>query len=169
MAQSTRLRLSKHEGAGNDFLVYADVAGATPLTESVARRLCDRRLGVGADGLIRIGPGRDGTDLSMQLRNADGGPAETSGNGLRCLAQAAVDLGLVSPVFTVATDAGVRRVEYTANGSARTLTWMAVGRVRSTWVILTWWCGATTSKRLISGSRGAGWPAPGPTSGTSNL
>jgi diaminopimelate epimerase len=132
MAQSTRLTLSKHEGAGNDFLVYADVAGATPLTESVARRLCDRRLGVGADGLIRIGAGREGTELSMQLRNADGGPAETSGNGLRCLAQAAVDLGLVGPVFTVATHAGRRRVEYTANGSGAGRADVEMGEARIT-------------------------------------
>lgn len=109
-----RLVLSKHEGAGNDFLVFVDAEGVVPLTAPLARHLCDRRLGVGADGLIRIGPGRDGAELSMQLRNADGGEAETSGNGLRCLAQAAVEHGLVrSPRFSVATDAGVRALEYT--------------------------------------------------------
>ncbi len=51
----------------------------------------------------------------MQLHNADGGEAEMSGNGIRCLAQAAVDAGLVSaPRFTVATAGGLRTVEYTA-------------------------------------------------------
>jgi len=105
--------LSKHEGAGNDFLVYVDVDDQVALTESLARHLCDRRRGVGADGIIRIGPGRDGADVSMQLRNADGGAAETSGNGLRCLAQAAVAHELVRPPrFTVATDAGLRSIEY---------------------------------------------------------
>jgi diaminopimelate epimerase len=120
MTEATRrLVLSKHEGAGNDFLVFVDVDEQVPLTDSLARSLCDRRRGVGADGLIRIGPGRGGADLSMQLRNADGGPAETSGNGLRCLAQAAMAHELVrSARFVVATDAGPRAIEYTAGPSA---------------------------------------------------
>ncbi len=76
--------------------------------------LADRHRGIGADGIIRVGPGRDGCHLSMELHNADGGAAEMSGNGIRCLAQAAVDAGLVSPpVFTVATGGGPRTVEYT--------------------------------------------------------
>ena len=53
--------------------------------------------GVGADGVIRVGPGRHGAEVSMELRNADGSAAEMSGNGIRCLAQAAVDAGAVSP------------------------------------------------------------------------
>jgi diaminopimelate epimerase len=134
VAEATRrLVLSKHEGAGNDFLVFVDAAGEVPLTERLARHLCDRRLGVGADGLIRIGPARDGADLSMQLRNADGGEAETSGNGLRCLAQAAVEHGLVRPPrFSVATGAGVRALEYTpgeATGEATVDVEMGVARL----------------------------------------
>jgi diaminopimelate epimerase len=79
------------------------------------RLLCDRRRGIGADGIIRVGPARRGGDLSMELRNADGSEAEMSGNGVRCLAQAAVDAGLVAPPrFTVATAAGVRTVEFVA-------------------------------------------------------
>ena len=52
---------------------------------------------MGADGIIVVGPGREGADLSMELRNADGSEAEMSGNGMRCLAQAAVEGGLVCP------------------------------------------------------------------------
>ncbi|HXQ18059.1 MAG TPA: diaminopimelate epimerase [Acidimicrobiales bacterium] len=118
-----RLVLSKHEGAGNDFLVFVDVDDQVPLTEELALGLCDRRRGIGADGIIRIGPGRDGADVSMQLRNADGGPAETSGNGLRCLAQAAVIHQLVRPPhFTVATAAGLRAVDYQPGASAEAAT-----------------------------------------------
>ncbi len=81
--------------------------------EREIRALCDRHLGVGADGVIRVGRGRCGAELSMDLRNADGSPAEMSGNGIRCLAQAAVDAGLVvPPAFTVETAAGLRTVEY---------------------------------------------------------
>jgi diaminopimelate epimerase len=104
---------TKHEGAGNDFMVVLDPHDGLRLSVAQIRLLCDRRRGIGADGIIRVGPGRDGCDLSMDLRNADGSPAEMSGNGIRCLAQAAVDAGLVQPPrFTVATGAGTRTVEF---------------------------------------------------------
>jgi diaminopimelate epimerase len=107
------VRASKHEGAGNDFLVVLDPQNALHLTVGQVRLLADRRRGIGADGIIRVGPGRDGCDLSMELRNADGSVAEMSGNGIRCLAQAAVDAGLVAPPrFTVATGGGPRTVDY---------------------------------------------------------
>ncbi|HEX3334733.1 MAG TPA: diaminopimelate epimerase, partial [Acidimicrobiales bacterium] len=109
------MHATKHEGAGNDFLVVLDPDDAIRLSGALVRLLADRHRGVGADGIIRVGPGRDGCDLSMQLFNADGGEAEMSGNGIRCLAQAAVDAGLVeAPRFTVATAAGTRTIEYTA-------------------------------------------------------
>ncbi len=108
-----RLRLTKHHGAGNDFLVLVDPDEELELDTAVVRALCHRRFGVGADGVIRVLSGRDRADLAMELRNADGSPAEMSGNGIRCLAQAAVEAGLVEPpTFSVATPAGVRVVEY---------------------------------------------------------
>jgi diaminopimelate epimerase len=112
------VRASKHEGAGNDFIVVLDPDDTLRLSVGQVRLLCDRRRGVGADGIIRVGPARQGCDLSMELRNADGGAAEMSGNGIRCLAQAAVDGGMVSPPrFTVATAAGVRTVDFVAGES----------------------------------------------------
>jgi diaminopimelate epimerase len=63
--------------------------------------------------VIRVLGGGQGAELGMELRNADGLEAEMSGNGIRCLAQAAVQAGLVSPpAFSVLTGAGVRTVEY---------------------------------------------------------
>jgi diaminopimelate epimerase len=119
----SRLALSKHEGAGNDFLVVIDPGDRVHLTAGQVRALCDRHQGVGADGLIRVGRGREGADLSMELRNADGREAEMSGNGARCLAQAAVDAGLVSPPrFTVSTGSGVRTVTYRPGDRAGTAT-----------------------------------------------
>ena len=107
------MHATKHEGAGNDFLVVLDPEDRIRLSVAQVRLLADRRRGVGADGIIRVGPGRGGCHLSMDLHNADGGVAEMSGNGIRCLAQAAVDAGLVSPPrFTVATLGGPRMVEY---------------------------------------------------------
>ena len=109
--------LSKHEGAGNDFLVLVDADQRWSLTAAEARALCDRRRGVGADGLLICGVG-DGTvdagaDLTMALFNADGSEAEMSGNGIRCLVQAATTAGLVEPgTVSVVTGAGLRTVEY---------------------------------------------------------
>ncbi len=118
------VHLSKHHGLGNDFLVLVDVDRDTPVDAATARRLCDRRLGVGADGLIRVVPATsaaatgdagadraDGADVAMELRNADGSVAEMSGNGIRCLAQAvARHRGVDTLDLAVATLAGVRRV-----------------------------------------------------------
>ncbi|HVC70754.1 MAG TPA: diaminopimelate epimerase [Acidimicrobiales bacterium] len=113
MVNTEGVRLTKHHGAGNDFLVMLDRDGVRPLSGAEVRALCDRRRGVGADGVLRATAGQNGADLTMQLRNADGGEAEMSGNGIRCLVQAAVDAGWVPPgPVSVATGVGLRVVDY---------------------------------------------------------
>jgi diaminopimelate epimerase len=115
MKRKGELRLTKHHGAGNDFLVLLDPDDRRPLSPAEVRILCDRRRGIGADGLMRGMNGRAGAVVTMDLRNADGGPAEMSGNGIRCLVQAAVDARWVAPgPVPVATPAGVRTVVYRA-------------------------------------------------------
>ncbi|MEQ1787406.1 MAG: diaminopimelate epimerase [Acidimicrobiales bacterium] len=105
------MRLTKHHGLGNDFLVLLDIDGITPVLPEQAVALCDRRTGIGADGLLRVTAGRGGADVTMELLNADGSVAEMSGNGIRCLAQAVFQAGLAPPpVLQVATDAGPRTV-----------------------------------------------------------
>jgi len=105
------MRLTKHHGLGNDFLVLLDIGGTSPVSAEDAVALCDRRTGVGADGLLRVTAGGDGADVSMLLFNADGSPAEMSGNGIRCLAQAVFQAGVAPPPdLLVATGAGPRRV-----------------------------------------------------------
>jgi diaminopimelate epimerase len=81
----TQLTLTKHHGLGNDFLVVVD----PPVDDlpALARRLCDRRRGIGADGLL-VATAEAGYDARMVLYNADGSRAEMSGNGIRCFAQA---------------------------------------------------------------------------------
>ncbi|HEY2427731.1 MAG TPA: diaminopimelate epimerase [Acidimicrobiales bacterium] len=108
---SSVLHLTKHHGLGNDFLVLLEPPPDLDAAE-LARRICDRRRGVGADGLTVGRPGIDGADITMELRNADGSRAEMSGNGIRCFAQAVWDAGLgpVGAELAVATDAGVRVV-----------------------------------------------------------
>jgi diaminopimelate epimerase len=112
------MQLTKHHGLGNDFLVVADPTA--PVDATLARALCDRHRGVGADGLLHLTAGT-GTDLRMVLLNADGGRAEMSGNGIGCLVQAAVRAGMADgPVVTVATDAGTRTVEIHPGASPNT-------------------------------------------------
>jgi diaminopimelate epimerase len=115
------VRLTKHHGLGNDFLVLLDPAGTAEFDPSAARALCDRHRGVGADGLIVVGPGRDGADVTMALRNADGSRAEMSGNGIRCLGQAvALARGADRLDLVVATDAGLRAVAVAPGPDPRT-------------------------------------------------
>jgi len=107
------MRLEKYHGLGNDFLVLLDLDGRHPVGGEEARALCDRHRGVGADGVIRVTAGP-----TMELYNADGGRAEMSGNGIRCLARAVVDGGIVvGPNLSVTTDAGVRHVRVGDDGS----------------------------------------------------
>ena len=109
MTARATVRLRKHHGLGNDFLVLIDRQACHPLDPGWARALCERHRGVGADGVIRATPGRDPGSWTMELRNADGSPAETSGNGLRCLAQALVMSGAAAgPELDIFTAAGPR-------------------------------------------------------------
>lgn len=109
------IRLAKLHATGNDFLVWSVLDRGTPGPESapasLARALCDRHTGVGADGLIVLSAGADGADVAMTLHNADGGIAEMSGNGIRCLAWSAAEAGLGGETLVVDTGAGRRTVE----------------------------------------------------------
>ena len=115
----TTLTLTKHHGLGNDFLVVfqPDVDDLAML----ARQLCDRRRGIGADGLL-IADVADGYAARMTLYNADGSRAEMSGNGIRCFAQAlAARRGDLSDQM-ILTDAGDRLVVLEATDDPATIT-----------------------------------------------
>lgn len=107
-----QVSLTKLHGLENDFLVY-DLAQGEPgvAWPELARRWCSRSTGIGADGLLLLSIG-DGYDLTMRLYNADGSHAEMSGNGIRCLVQAAhrVLNGVMGTTYAVRTDAGMREV-----------------------------------------------------------
>ncbi|MCU1493001.1 MAG: diaminopimelate epimerase [Acidimicrobiaceae bacterium] len=106
------LRLAKYHGLGNDFLVLVDWEREIRFDAPLATALCDRHRGLGADGLLRLSRPTGAGALQMDLRNADGSVAETSGNGLRCAALAAVHEMLVpGPEIGVETLAGLSRVE----------------------------------------------------------
>ena len=109
------LNLTKHHGLGNDFLILlGDQGVGEEALPALARALCDRHRGIGADGLLAAMPATEAV-ARMVLHNADGGRAEMSGNGIRCLGQALVDAGWAAAGgFCVHTDAGDRWLEVTA-------------------------------------------------------
>jgi diaminopimelate epimerase len=104
MVVGPMIRCSKLHATGNDFLVTT-----TSVTADDAVALCDRFTGVGADGLLVLGPGDDGADATMTLMNADGSIAEMSGNGARCLAWAARRGGMGTTERLVVDTGGGRR------------------------------------------------------------
>jgi diaminopimelate epimerase len=108
----TSLHLAKLHATGNDFLVRLALDEHAPLAPETVARLCNRNLGIGADGLITIGPGDEtlGRDCTMRLQNADGGDAEMSGNGIRCLAWVAARAGLGTEHALVVDTAAGRRI-----------------------------------------------------------
>lgn len=115
--------LTKHHGLENDFLVYNLAQGEpTEAWPQLAQRWCHRSTGVGADGLLLLSI-NEGNALTMRLYNADGSVAEMSGNGIRCLVQAAhYELGNdVGVTYHVRTDAGMRDVTVVSQDNDDTL------------------------------------------------
>lgn len=108
----------KMQGLGNDFVV---IAGPTDPSPQEIAAWCDRRRGIGADGLLEVTP-IDRGRVRMRYWNADGSLAEMCGNGLRCVARYAADRGLVeSDSFVVETSVGPRPVRLNEDGSVRAL------------------------------------------------
>ena len=107
----------KMEALGNDFVV---IEGPAPDPGQV-RAWCDRRLGIGADGVLVVsGPDHSGATARMSLWNSDGSVAESCGNGLRCVARYVFDRGWADGrEFIVETLAGPGRVKVMADGSVR--------------------------------------------------
>lgn len=114
------MRFAKWQGIGNDFVMIADPENQISLEADQVREICDRRFGVGADGVIRVAPGPDGADLFMDYVNSDGTLGEMCGNGIRCLALFAREEGLTDKrELTVATRAGPKVVTVLDDGRVR--------------------------------------------------
>ncbi|MFO0735051.1 MAG: diaminopimelate epimerase [Labilithrix sp.] len=105
------LDFEKYEGLGNDFVVI-EAADERAVSVDLARKLCDRRLGIGADGVLLVLPGQNGTDGRMVVLNADGSIPEMCGNGLRCVAlHVARRRGLAEGTLRFDTGAGIKRCD----------------------------------------------------------
>jgi diaminopimelate epimerase len=110
----------KYEGLGNDFVVV-DATDERDLPAAEAAALCDRRFGVGGDGVLLVLPPRvPGADARMRVLNADGSVPEMCGNGVRCVAlRAALARGVAGGTIVVDTDAGSRACEVSGVDPAR--------------------------------------------------
>jgi diaminopimelate epimerase len=121
------VRFTKGHGTANDFVLLPDPHGTLRLTDALVRAICDRRRGVGGDGVLRVVPtalapevaGQAGdAEWFMDYRNADGGAVEMCGNGVRVFARYLVANGLApGPALSVATRDGVRHVHLNDGGS----------------------------------------------------
>jgi diaminopimelate epimerase len=126
-----KLDFEKYEGTGNDFVVV-DAERESLVSPDEARALCDRRFGVGADGVLLVTPASGDARARMVVLNADGSRPEMCGNGLRCVALHLARLdGASRTEFVVDTDAGPRRarVERSAAGDDAEVT-IGMGRGR---------------------------------------
>ena len=107
------MRFAKLQATGNDFIVIEDIKDRD--LSSLAKAMCHRHSGIGADGLIILVQSKV-AELRMRLFNPDGSEAEACGNGLRCLARYAIDRGILAAgEFTVETLGGIRKVKSYGN------------------------------------------------------
>ncbi|MCK6429847.1 MAG: diaminopimelate epimerase, partial [Burkholderiaceae bacterium] len=104
-----RLRFTKMQGAGNDFVMLNGIAQRIELSPALVRALADRRFGIGADQILLVEPpAQPGVDFGYRIFNADGGEVEQCGNGARCFVKFVHDQGLTTKrAIRVATKSGV--------------------------------------------------------------
>ena len=109
----------KMHGAGNDFILVDDRSGGFPADEPSFRAgLCDRRRGIGSDGLLLLQPS-SAADFRMRFFNPDGSEADFCGNGARCIACLAHEIGAAPVDMRIETRAGLVRAEILASPLVR--------------------------------------------------
>jgi len=113
-----KLKFTKMQGAGNDFVVFDGVSRRVSLTPAQLRRLADRHFGVGCDQILLVEPARAaGSDFGYRIFNADGGEVEQCGNGARCFVRFVRERGLTQKSeIRVETAAGVIAPRMEADG-----------------------------------------------------
>ena len=117
------IKITKMQGCGNDFVIldYDEFQKANLSMEELAKLLCDRHFGIGADGMIIPKKSEDkNIDIAWYFYNSDGTVAQMCGNGMRCFAKYVYDKGLVDKKeFSVMTGAGIIKPLLLDNGNVR--------------------------------------------------
>ncbi len=119
-----KIKITKMQGCGNDFVIidYAEYEKTGMKMDELAKKICDRNFGVGADGMIipdltLSGDGDEVADIGWYFYNSDGSTAQMCGNGMRCFAKYVYDNKLVDKkMFSVKTLAGIIKPELLENG-----------------------------------------------------
>ena len=104
------LKFDKYQGAGNDFIIINNLDGKNNLSGKQIEQLCDRRFGIGADGLILVEKSNE-ADFAMKFYNSDGKTASMCGNGGRCIAKYAFDNKIASKTMKFTADDGIHEAE----------------------------------------------------------
>ena len=116
------INITKMQGCGNDFVIldYDEYEKSGLTMENLAKKLCDRHFGIGADGMIIPDISVDGADIGWYFYNSDGSTAQMCGNGMRCFAKYVYDKQLVNKKqFSVKTSAGIISPEILDNGMVK--------------------------------------------------
>src|SRR5829696_1828491 len=92
------IQFYKYQGTGNDFIIIDNRLKNIELKEEQIHDLCDRRFGIGADGLMLLNPSAE-YDFEMKYYNSDGREGSMCGNGGRCLVKFAYDLGIIRTTY----------------------------------------------------------------------
>ena len=112
------MRFYKVHGLGNDFILFDHTQGEDMDYNALAKRLCHRQTGVGADGILAVLPSEK-ADIRMRIINSDGSEAEMCGNGIRAFAKYVYEAGIVKkPEFSIETLAGIMRPALTLEAGA---------------------------------------------------
>lgn len=117
-----KINVTKMQGCGNDFVIidYEEYEKTGSELSELAKRVCDRHFGLGADGMIIPRFDVEGADLGWYFYNSDGSTAQMCGNGMRCFAKYVYDKKLVNKkVFSVKTGAGIIRPEILEDGNVK--------------------------------------------------
>jgi len=111
-----KLYFYKYQGTGNDFVILNNLDGLyTDLSTEIIEKLCHRRFGIGADGLMLLNK-HAGYDFEMKYYNADGRESSMCGNGGRCLTRFANDMGILKTEYTFLAIDGVHEASLETDG-----------------------------------------------------
>lgn len=112
-----KIHFHKYQGTGNDFVILDNRTGRyDQISQTQVKELCDRRFGIGADGLMMLNT-KDGYDFEMKYFNADGGESSMCGNGGRCLVKFAADMGIYKDNYHFIASDGPHEAEIDADGT----------------------------------------------------
>ena len=122
-ARRTKLRFTKMEGSGNDYIYFNCFDQEVPGPESLSVALSDRHFGIGGDGIVLISPSRT-ADAKMQMFNLDGSEGEMCGNAIRCVGKYLFDHGIVKKTrMEIETLSGTKKLElFVRNGAVISVT-----------------------------------------------